>query len=130
MRRSAGFSVLATVGVLVLGAGVAAAADHSGTLMAVDRDRGTIVIGEVGPWQVKEGKTEITRKTIAVGAATQFVASKRVKEPGPTGWPGEFVEVKLDPWMVREGDFVTVRVEKDGTLPTATKITVTVMEGG
>ncbi len=112
MRRSAGFSVLATVGVLVLGAGVAAAADHSGTLMAVDRDRGTIVIGEVGPWQVKEGKTEITRKTIAVGAATQFV------------------EVKLDPWMVREGDFVTVRVEKDGKLPTATKITVTVMEGG
>ncbi len=60
----------------------------------------------------------------------QFVASRRTKEPGPTGWPGDFVEVRLDPWAVKEGDFVTVHVEKDGKRATATKITVTLMEGG
>jgi hypothetical protein len=96
----------------------------------VDRDSGTIIVGEIGPWQVKDGKTEITKRTIAVGPTTQFVASRRTKEPGPAGWPGEFVEVRLDQWAVKAGDFVTVHVEKDGTRATATKITVAVTEGG
>ena len=130
MRRATLFGALFMAGALVLSAGAAAAGDHSGTVMAVDRDSGTIVVGEIGPWHVKDGKTGITKKTIAVGPTTQFVASRRTKEPGPTGWPGEFVEATLDRWTVKEGDFVTVHVEKDGKRPPATKITVTVTEGG
>jgi hypothetical protein len=48
------------------------------------------------------GKTTITKQTIAVSPTAQFVASRRTKEPGPTGWPGDFVEVRLDPWAVKE----------------------------
>jgi hypothetical protein len=130
MRQATLVGALFMAGALVLGARAAAAADHSGTVTAVDRDGGTIVVGEVGPWHVKDGRTEITKRTIAVGPTTQFVASRRTKEPGPAGWPGEFVEVKLDQWAVKAGDFVTVHVEKDGKPPTATKIIVTVTEGG
>ncbi|MEK7700648.1 MAG: hypothetical protein AAB418_01450 [candidate division NC10 bacterium] len=115
---------LAIVAALALAPGTAAASDHSGTVMAIDPDKGTIVVGEVGPWQLKDGKTEITRQTIVVTPSTRFVASKRSREPGPAGWPGEFVEVPLSAWAVKPGDFVTVHVEKAGTRWTATKITV------
>jgi hypothetical protein len=130
LRYFGALGALFAAAALILSAGVAAAADHSGTVMAVDRDRGTIVIGELGPWHVKDGSTEVTKRTIAVSPTTQFVASRRTKEPGPTGWRGEFVDVPLDPWTLKEGDFITVRVEKDGKRPAATKITVTVTEGG
>ncbi len=45
----------------------------------------------LGPWHVKDGSTEVTKRTIAVSPTTQFV---------------------------------------DGKRPAATKITVTVTEGG
>ena len=121
MQTRMAFVIVAT---LALALGTAAASDHSGTVMAVDPEKGTIVVGEVGPWQVKDGKTQITRQTIVVAPSTQFVASKRSREPGPAGWPGEFVEVPLGAWAVKPGDFVTVHVEKVGTGRTATKITV------
>lgn len=116
--------LLPLVATLTLTVGSAAASDHSGTVMAVDPGKGTIVIGEVGPWQVKDGKTVVMRQTIVVAPSTQFVASKRSREPGPAGWPGGFVDAPLGAWAVKPGDFVTVHVEKIRTRWTATKITV------
>ena len=117
-------TALVIVATLALTLGTAWASDHSGTVTAVDPDKRTIVIEEVGPWHVKDGQTEITRQTIAVAPSAQFVASKRTSEPGPAGWPGEFVEVPLGAWAVKPGDFVTVHVEKVRKRATATKITV------
>ena len=117
-------SALSIIATLALTVGTAWAWDHSGTVMAVDPDRGVLVIGEIGPWHVTDGKTEITRQTVVVEPSTQFVMAKRTRELGPAGWPGEFVEAPLGAWAVKEGDFVTVRVEQKGTRRTATKITV------
>lgn len=117
-------AALVIVAALALMLGTAWASDHSGTVAAVDPEKSTIVIEEVGPWHVKDGKTEITRQTIVVAPSAQFVASKRASEPGLAGWPGEFVEVPLGAWAVKPGDFVTVHVEKARERATATKITV------
>lgn len=116
--------VLAIVATLALTLGTAWASDHSGTVMAVDPEKGILVIGEIGPWRVKDGKTEITRRTVVVEPSTLFVMVKRSPEPGPSGWPGEFVEVPLGAWAVKAGDFVTVQVEQKGERRTATKIAV------
>jgi hypothetical protein len=119
--------VLAAIATIVLTLGTAWASDHSGTVMVVDPQKGTIVLGEVGPWHVKDGQTEITRRTIAVEPSTQFVMLKRSLEPGPSGWPGDFVEMPLGAWAVKGGDFVTVRVDQKEKRSIATRIAVTVI---
>ncbi len=43
----------------------------SGTILALNREAGTIVVGEVGPWRVKDGATEITLRTVAVSAVVE-----------------------------------------------------------
>jgi hypothetical protein len=100
------------------------AADYSGTIIDVDKGAGLLIVGEVGPWRVKNGQTEITKRTLAIAPSARFVAARRSQGPGPTGWPGEFVEVPLEPWAVREGNFVTVHVERSEKGPTAVKVTV------
>jgi len=119
-------TALAVVATIVLTLGTAWASDHSGTVVAVHPQKGTIVLGEVGPWHVKDGQTEITHRTIDVGPSTQFVMLQRSREPGPSGWPGDFVEAPLGAWAVKGGDFVTVRVERKGKRPIATRIAVAV----
>lgn len=120
-------SALAAIAAVVLALGTSWASDHSGTVIAVDPQKGTILLGEVGPWHVKDGQTEITRRTIGVEPSTQIVMLKRSREPGPSGWPGDFVEVPLGAWAVKGGDFVTVRVEQKEKRPIATRIAVTVV---
>lgn len=115
---------LVIVAALALTLGTAWGRDHSGTVMAVDPEQGTIVIGEIGPWHVKDGTIEVTRQTIVVAPSARFVVAKRTGEPGPAGWVGEFVEVPRGAWAVKAGDFVTVHVETVGSRVTATKITV------
>jgi hypothetical protein len=115
------------IATLVLTLGPAWAADHSGTVVAVDPAKGTIVIDEIGPWQTKGGKTISTHRTFVVEPATQFVTLKRRPEPGPSGWRGEFVEAPLGAWAVSKGDFVTVRVEEKEKRSVATRIAVTAM---
>ena len=44
----------------------------------------------------------------------------------PSGWPGDFVEMPLDAWAVKGGDFVTVRVDQKGKRSIAIRIAVTV----
>jgi len=116
--------VLALGAALALSLGTALASDHSGTVITVDPGKGTMILGEVGPWRLRDGQTVITRRTIAVGPSASFVGAKRSREPGPGGWPGEFVEVKLGAWAVKPGDFVTVRVDETGARWTATRVTV------
>jgi hypothetical protein len=114
--------------VLLLMAGPALAAGpvtrHSGTVIGVDRAAGTLVVGEVGPWQVKAGETVITRRTIAVTRATEFSRVARAAGPGPGGWVGEYVERATAAWSVKEGDFVTVTVERSDARLTAVRVCV------
>jgi hypothetical protein len=111
---------------IVLSLGTTAwASDHSGTVVAVDPGQGTIVIDEVGPWQMKGGKTVSTQRMFAVDPSTQFLVLKRKTEPGASGWPGDFTETTLGAWAVKAGDFVTVRVEEKAKRLVATRITVT-----
>jgi FtsP/CotA-like multicopper oxidase with cupredoxin domain len=99
-------------------------ATHSGTVQALDRSAGTIVLDEVGPWKVKDGETVITRQTFAVTSTTQFVRVKRATEAGAAEWARDFVESPLAAWQVKEGDFVTITVKRDGPRATAARITV------
>jgi hypothetical protein len=110
------------VGLLV----AAAARNLSGTVLAVDQAAGTIVLGEVGPWRLKDGATEVTRRTIAVTPATEFARVKRLEGAGPNGWIGAFMEERIAAWSIEPGDFatVTVTVDPGATRPTAAKVTV------
>ena len=97
----------------------------SGTILALNKEAGTIVVGEVGPWRVKEGATEITSRTVAVTAGTEFKQVRRAEGQGPTGWVGEFLEVAIAPWGLKKGDFVTVQVRREGPQLTALTVAVT-----
>ena len=95
---------------------------HTGTVLAVSKDTGTIVLGEVGPWRVEQGVLQITRRIISVTPATEFVQVKRDKEG--VEYPGDFIEARLDPWSFAVGDFVTVDCRHEGKRLIALKITV------
>jgi len=97
---------------------------HSGLIVGIDRDRGTITLAEVGPWQVVQGATVLTTRTIVVTAATEFALVGRVDDP-PSGFPGDFIEERLDPWDLRYEDFVTIDCLHRGARLIALKITVT-----
>lgn len=106
------------------GASAAEAARYSGTVLSVDRTAGVIAIGEVGPWRVKDGRTEITRRTVRVTLATRLVRVRRSPEGGAGGWPGGFVEAPLTASEIRAGDFVTADVDGRGEPSTALAITL------
>jgi hypothetical protein len=99
-------------------------ATHSGTIAAIDRTAGSFVLDEIGPWRVKGGETEITRRPIAVTSTTEFKLAKRTPGAGPTGWVGEFVEAGLTASELKSGDFVTVKVKHEGRRLTALQATV------
>jgi hypothetical protein len=100
---------------------------HSGSLLAIDRGAGTIVLAEVGPWRLERGQTRITERSIIVTDATVFTRVRRA-ESTPTGFPGDFVQESLDRWDLRPGDWVTVECDH-GRRMTAVKITVTAIDG-
>jgi hypothetical protein len=99
-------------------------AGYSGTVVAVDRAAGTIVVEGMGPWRVKDGVTQLERRTIAVVPSTELMRLKRATGVAPSGWPGDFVESALPEWQVKPGDWVTVAVKPDGTRMTAIRIDV------
>src|SRR3990172_2745405 len=74
---------------------------HSGAVIAINKDAGTIVLSEVGPWRVEKGVTKITRRTISVTPSTKFVEVKRSME---TPFPGDFVEGALVAGDLKVGD--------------------------
>ena len=96
------------------------ASGRAGTVLAVDRNAGTLVLGEVGPWRVERGETRITRLAIATGSATEFTVAERVPD-GAAGFPGAFAERRLDPGHVKASDFVgSLGLEQSSSSPTHT----------
>ncbi len=91
---------------------------YSGTVLSV------IVVGDMGPWRIKEGVTQVDRRTIGVTPSTEFVSVKRASGPAPSGWVGDFIESVLPGWQVKPGDWVTVIVKADDKRPTAVRIYV------
>jgi hypothetical protein len=91
---------------------------YTGTVLAIDRARGQLVLGEVGPW--REGVTQRIRRTITLTGQTEYTIGFRANPPG--GFPGEFIEGPLRPGDIEAGDVVTVLCRKDGRRLVALKI--------
>ena len=102
---------------------------HSGVIADVNERAGTFVLAEVGSWQLREGRTVVSHRTVELTPATAFAIAFR-DEDAPSGYRNDFVEAPLEPWAVYVGDFVTVEcVEQRGRL-TALKVIVTDLPGG
>ena len=99
-------------------------AKYSGTVVAVNRAAGTIVVEGMGPWRIKDGVTQLERRTIGVAPSTEFVRLKRATGAAPSGWEGDFVESALPEWQVKPGDWVTVTAKPDRTPVTAARIEI------
>jgi hypothetical protein len=97
---------------------------YSGTVVTVDPSAGVIVVEGMGPWQIKEGVTQVERRTVGVTSATAFVRVKRATGPAPSGWVGDFVESGLPAWQVKPGDWVTAITMAGDKRPTAIRIYV------
>jgi hypothetical protein len=120
----AALTVLTVVASAVPGWSDARDGNYSGKLVAVDQAAGTIVVEGMGPWQVKEGVTQVERRTIGVVPSTEFVRLERATGPAPSGWVGDFVESALARWQVKPGDWVIVTMKPDDRRPTAVRIAV------
>ncbi|MBI2528781.1 MAG: hypothetical protein HYV93_22715 [Candidatus Rokubacteria bacterium] len=127
-RKIAMLVVPIAIGSAVPAPGWADVTRHSGTVLAVDRDAGTLVLGEVGPWRVTDGVTEVTRLTIALRPSTEVVIVARSAGAGPTGWVGEFAETPLGEAELGQGKFVTVTVQREGGRLVAQKVSVVAPE--
>jgi hypothetical protein len=101
---------------------------HSGSIVAIADDATTFVLAEVGPWQVRDGETVVTYRTVTLLPETRYAIVGRVEE-GPSGFPGEFVEVEVGPDLVYLNDYVTVECRHEGPRMLALKITVTELAG-
>jgi hypothetical protein len=127
MNRTNGIWItvlIALVTVTIPGWSGAQVGKYSGTVIAVDRAAGTIVVEGMGPWQIKDGVTQLRRRTIAIMPSTRFVRLERATGPAPSGWIGDFVESELAARQVSPGDWVTVTLGAEDRRPTAVRIDV------
>ena len=123
--RVAAATVMVIAALAIPGLGSdAGQAKYSGTVVAVDRAAGTIVVEGMGPWRIKDGVTQLQRRTIGVVPSTEFVRLKRATGAAPSGWAGDFVESALPEWQVKPGDWVTVTAKADGARMTAARIDI------
>lgn len=125
LRRFWAVGLLALSAVMPGGAAgaEAAATTYSGIVLIVDQATGTIVLGDAGP-RLKNGKSEITRRSFQVTPSTTFVRVKRTAGAAPTGCTGDYVETKLAAADIKPGEWVTVAVEGGKQRRTAVKVTV------
>lgn len=86
---------------------------HSGVILSVADDARSFVLGEVGPWQLRNGETVVTRVTIALAPDTQYAIAAR-REEAPSGFAGDFVETAVGPDQIYENDYVTVVARREG----------------
>ncbi len=96
---------------------------HSGSIVDVDDKAGTFILAEVGPWEVRDGVTLVTYRTVALTAETAFAIVRRTAKL-PSGFAGDFVETALDASEVYVTDYVTVDCRHEGRRLVALKITV------
>jgi hypothetical protein len=115
------------VSVALLSLAATAGADelvkHSGVIVAIANEGRSFVLAEVGPWELKQGRTVTTGRKIALLPESQFAIVGRVDEP-PSGFAGDFVEVPLTAEEVYLNDYVTVECRHKGNAMLALKITV------
>ena len=121
-------SVLAGLLALATSAGAQEMMKHSGSIVAIADDATTFVLEEVGPWQVRDGETVVTRRTITLVPGTQFAMVGRADD-ATSGFPGDFVETVLDPEFVYLYDYVTVDCLHQGKELLALKVTVMELAG-
>lgn len=107
---------------VVSGAAEARSTTYSGTIATIDPEGGVLVLDEVGPWLVKQGRTVLTRRTVVLTADTTFNTFIRASVPG--GFPGDFLEVPLDADSVTPGDFATVECVRTRGRLVAVRVTL------
>lgn len=116
----------AMVGLLpILLAGPAWAATvetHSGAVRAVDLERHTVTVEEMGPWRGPGSHS--TRRSIRFTTKTSVDLVQRSVAPPPGGWPGGYVESPSTMGEVRPGDFVSVTATRHDGRITARAIDV------
>jgi hypothetical protein len=117
-------SVLVILLVLTASASAEESVKHSGSIVSIAENARTFVLAEVGPWQVRDGATVITYRTITLAPETAFAIVARA-DAAPSGFPGDFVETALGPEAVYLNDYVTVDCRHAGRRLVALKITVT-----
>ena len=96
---------------------------HSGSIVSIDAESGAIVLAEVGPWKVRDGKTVVTYRTIAVTAQTALAIVGR-DYANFDGLLDGFVEGALEPGEIYLNDYVTIDCLHEGKRLIARKITV------
>ena len=100
----------------------------SGTIVDFDQKTDTIVLAEVGPWQVRDGSTVITKRRVVPKLDTEFAIVFRAEEPA-SGFSGDFVEVSLEAAGVYVDDYVTMECLHAGGRMIALKIIVLDLPG-
>jgi hypothetical protein len=115
---------LAVVAMAMPGPSVARDTRYSGTVVAVDRAVGSIVIEGMGPWRVENGVTRLDRRTVGILPSTELVRLERAAGPASSGWIGDFVERPLPERRVKPGDWVTVTLGAEATRATAVRVEV------
>lgn len=115
-----------TLPVLLVGAAPAGAAprpvSHSGLVKAMDPDRRTLTLEEMGRW-TGPATRPITR-SIALTPATSVRLIRRSESASEGGWPGGYVESPSKVEDIRPGDFVTVSVARQGRRLVAVSVDV------
>jgi hypothetical protein len=96
---------------------------HSGVIVAVAPNAGTITVDEMGPW-AGPNSTPV-RETVAITSSTTIqLDSRSAGTGGPGGWPGGFQASPLRASELRPGDFATVTIEQSRGGPVAASIAV------
>ena len=96
---------------------------HSGSIVSIDRSRGTVVLAEVGPWRVEHGEMAVSLVTITVSADTELALVYRSSD-APSGFAGDFIAERLEAWNLFPGDYVTVDCVHHGAKMLARRMTV------
>lgn len=113
---------LLPAGVLAADPPGAAIVRLSGTIVAIDEDRGTISVEEIGPSHGRRSP-DVVRRTVAVTPWTWFTLVARGEEP-VTGFVGDFRLFVIGASDVMVGDYVTAECLYEGRRLTALKVTI------
>lgn len=96
-------------------AGAAGAETHSGSVRAVDLQRHTLTVEEMGPWRGPASRP--ASRSIRFTPETAVTLMQRSTTPPPEGWPGGYVVAPLAVSEIRPGDFVSLTVARpDGRI--------------
>jgi hypothetical protein len=105
-------------GLMVLALPLAAPATeptrHSGTVVAVDEARGTLLIEELGPWTGDLESTSVRREVRLAPDLEVTLVRRDPDGTGAKGWRGGFSETPIPRSQLRSGDYATVEARRRG----------------